>query len=154
MAFVIFAVSAAYYGYSVNLIVWLQGLGGTGAGDFQTQDQLATATSIIIWITSLGVGAVSIFSWMFSTGYRSLSSLLVFANFLNLIGTTWNMVFHIRYRLQGHTPPLYVGILHAILAMWTFVAVLVLAWWILVRKAGGIWSTGRYGRKDVEARRY
>lgn len=73
MAFVVFALSAAYYGYSVNLVVWMQGLGGTGHGDFRTQDQLATASSIIIWITSLGVGAVSILTWMLSSGFRSVS---------------------------------------------------------------------------------
>ncbi|KAL2753109.1 hypothetical protein ACRALDRAFT_1072848 [Sodiomyces alcalophilus JCM 7366] len=154
MAFVVFALSAAYYGYSVNLVVREQGLGGTGMGDFRTQNQLATASNIIIWITSLGVGLVSIFAWMLSSGFRSLSSLLVFANFLNFIGTTWNMVFYIRYRLQGRFPPLYVGILHAILAMWTSVALLVIAWWILVRKAGGVWTTGRYGNKGIEMRHY
>lgn len=64
------------------------------------------------------------------------------------------MVFHIRYRLQEHPYPSYVGILHAILAMWTSVAVLIIAWSILVRKATGVWTTGRYGATKTEARHY
>lgn len=74
--------------------------------------------------------------------------LLAFANFFNIIGTTWNMAYYIRWHLHYNTWPGYIAILHAALQMWTSLVVLLLCYAIFTKKAGGIWTVGRYGRTD------
>lgn len=79
MAFIIFATSAAYYGFQVNnLVNWYSGTGPESEAelidDWETADRLVSATSILIWITSLGQVGLSIFIWLLASGMRSVSS--------------------------------------------------------------------------------
>lgn len=71
--------------------------------------------------------------------------MLVAANFLNFLGTTWVMAYYIRWRLEYRAVPLYVPILHAVLNMWTSLGVIFVCFVILAKRAGGIWTVGAYG---------
>lgn len=58
------------------------------------------------------------------------------------------MAYYIRWHLHNNPRPDYVPILHATLQMWTSLVVLLLCYTIFTKKAGGIWTVGRYGTAD------
>lgn len=114
---------------------------------YRHADRVATSASILNWIMSLYNAGLAVLAMSSGTG-KGIFFLLAFANFFNIIGTTWNMAYYIRWHLHDNPRPAYVPILHAMLQMWTSLVVLLLCYVIFKKKAGGIWTVGQYGRTD------
>lgn len=114
---------------------------------YRHADRVATSASILNWIMSLYNAGLAVLAMGSGTG-KGIFFLLASANFFNIIGTTWNMAYYIRWHLHDNLRPGYISILHAMLQMWTSLVVLVLCYVIFTKKAGGIWTVGGYGTGD------
>ena len=78
--------------------------------------------------------------------------LLIVANFLNVLGNTWFMVDCIRWPLGALGLPDYIAILQDLLGKWTSVGVLLLCYFIMAKRAGGIWTVGAYGSHEARSK--
>lgn len=145
VAAVVVALAFAVYGLRVASLE----SGGTvyNWNLYEHADRAAASASILNWIMSLYNCGLAVLAMGSGTG-KGIFFLLAFANFFNIIGTTWNMAYYIRWHLHYNTWPGYIAILHAALQMWTSLVVLLLCYAIFTKKAGGIWTVGRYGRTD------
>jgi hypothetical protein len=150
LAFVIAALAITYYGLLIDLQVnFSNGVGsfdrfGRGPARARTVNELIAATAIILWVASLVITALSVYTWMRrkASPLKTASTLYLVASLLNLVSSTWNFAYAINWLLKYDEMHRYVLILTIILAWWSRGLLLIISYFIAVRSGprGGVWS--------------
>ncbi|KAK1980629.1 hypothetical protein LZ30DRAFT_689776 [Colletotrichum cereale] len=147
------ALAFAYYGLSVDFeenYIGISGVvynqkRGAAAERVRTINQLLGATAIILWVASLVTTGLSFLflqrRWL---SLKSVPSLYLVASLLNLLSSTWNFTYAVKWLLQWDRErgqDSYVLILQTILGWWSRGALLIVAYFIAVktRSGDGVW---------------
>ncbi|RYP69647.1 hypothetical protein DL771_006011 [Monosporascus sp. 5C6A] len=153
LAAVIIALAIAYYGLSADFQVnYTNHIGSvTNSRDavdrIYTINQLMGTTVIILWVASLVITGLSIYTFIQRkmSPLKSASTLYLVASLRNLLSSTWNFAYAIEWLLEWAwlgEQAYYVLILSIILGWCSHGILLVVGYFVAVKSGprGGVWS--------------
>ncbi|RYO98444.1 hypothetical protein DL764_007087 [Monosporascus ibericus] len=153
LAAVITALAIAYYGLSADFQVnYTNHIGNVynsrdALDRIYTINQLMGTTAVILWVASLVITGLSIYTFIQRkmSPLKSASTLYLVASLLNLLSSTWNFAYAIEWLfgwewLGGRA--YYVLILSIILGWWSRGILLVVSYFVALKSGprGGVWS--------------
>ncbi|KAK4103685.1 hypothetical protein N658DRAFT_484569 [Parathielavia hyrcaniae] len=156
LAFVVAALAIAFYGLFIDLAVnYSNGPGvidrfGQGPETVITINKLIAATAIILWVASLIITSLSVYTWLQrkTSPLKTASTLYLVASLLNLLSSTWFFAYAVHWLLDPtESMGRYVAVLTVVLGWWTRGILLIIVYFIAVRSGtrGGVWSdTGHH----------